>query len=160
MTSSLLNPVMATALRFHSLTRPPASMPKMGALAVSMSMRKSFATWESSLCDRVNSETSCPTPTTPIVLPSLPKRGVTLSITSTRSPSLRKSGKVNDSEGWPSSAPSSTSCTFSRYSSLIYRRTRSWPMTSSLLYPVSCAALRFHSLIWPLMSMPKIGAFA
>ena len=42
-TSSLLKPVIWAALRFHSLTSPLSSMPKMGAFAVSTSMLKSLA---------------------------------------------------------------------------------------------------------------------
>ena len=89
-TSSLEKPVISTALRFHSLTRPPASMPKMGALAVSISSVRSLATRCSSALPAFSSVMSWPTPTTPTVLPSHVRRVVALSSTSTRWPSLVK----------------------------------------------------------------------
>ena len=160
MTSSLPKPVMRAALRFHSFTSPLASMPKMGALAVSMSIRKSFATRDSSVWLCVISVMSWPTPTTPTMPPDASQRVVAFSSTSTRSPCLVKSGKVKLSVFCPLSALRSTSLTEARFSSRMYRSTRCSPITSSLLKPVICAALRFHSLTRPLASMPKIGAFA
>mmetsp|Transcript_74528 Transcript_74528/g.199259 ORF Transcript_74528/g.199259 Transcript_74528/m.199259 type:complete len:244 (-) Transcript_74528:283-1014(-) len=53
-TSCLEKPVISTDLLFHSLTSPLASMPKMGALAVSMKDCSSWATlvFSSSICLR------------------------------------------------------------------------------------------------------------
>ena len=77
-TSSLEKPVISTALRFHSLTLPSASMPKMGALAVSISSVRSLATRDSSACDWLIAVMSWPTPTTPTMAPlaSQTRRGV------------------------------------------------------------------------------------
>eukprot|EP00976_Prorocentrum_cordatum_P042940 870308-Prorocentrum_minimum.AAC.2 len=47
-TSAWENFVISADLLFHSLTRPSLSMPKMGALAVLMSVLRSFATRSSS----------------------------------------------------------------------------------------------------------------
>ena len=69
-TSSLLKPVISTDLRFHSLTSPSASMPKIGALAVSIISLRSVATRESSASVRLGMVMSCPTPTTPMTLPA------------------------------------------------------------------------------------------
>ena len=92
MTSSLLKPVIATALRFHSFTRPSESIPKIGAFAVSMSSVKSFATRVSSAWLCLISVMSWPTPTTPTTDSSGPRRVAALSSSSTRLPSLVKSG--------------------------------------------------------------------
>jgi hypothetical protein len=52
-TSCLGLPESSTAFIFHSFTLPSVSMPKMGALAESISLFKSFATL-------VNSSSACP----------------------------------------------------------------------------------------------------
>ena len=60
----------------------------------------------------------------------------------------------------PNSALSSTSFTEAWYSGVMKASTRLRPTTSSRWYPVISTALRFHSLTFPVMSMPKIGALA
>ena len=77
---------MACALRFHSLTLPSLSMPKIGALAVSISSVRSSATRRCSACALFIAVMSCPTPTTPTIDPDASRRVVALSSTSTRSP--------------------------------------------------------------------------
>mmetsp|Transcript_30644 Transcript_30644/g.78055 ORF Transcript_30644/g.78055 Transcript_30644/m.78055 type:complete len:202 (+) Transcript_30644:206-811(+) len=81
MVSARLKPSRVEALAFHSVTLPCTSMPKMGALAVSMSLVRSSATRLASAMTCFSSVISCPTPTTPSVLPSASQRAVALSST-------------------------------------------------------------------------------
>ena len=83
-TSSREKPVMAADLLFHSFTSPFASIPKIGAFAVSMNVCSSCATrvFSTSTCFR--SVMSWPTPSTPTTLPLTSRRVVALSSTSTR----------------------------------------------------------------------------
>ncbi len=159
-TSSFLNPVILAAVWFHSLIRPSASMPKIGAFAVSMNWVNSAAMRSDSSWAILASVISWPTPMTPIILPSTSRRVVALSHTSTRLPSLVYKGNSKFEDSIPWSAFSSTALTDALYSSVIKSRTKSCPSTSSFLNPVILAAVWFHSLIRPSASMPKIGAFA
>ena len=69
-------------------------MPMMGALALSMSSRRSAASRETRVSASLRSVMSCPTPTTPTIPPDASRRVVALSSTSTRSPFFLKRGKV------------------------------------------------------------------
>ena len=98
-TSCLLKPVISTALRFHSLTSPSASMPKMGAFAVSISMRKSLATRDNSIWLLVISVMSWPTPTTPTTLPAASTRGVAFNNTcAIKSGQVKAGGQIQSSQ--------------------------------------------------------------
>ena len=77
-TSSRLNPVISAALRFHSLTIPPASMPKIGAFAVSMSSVRSLATRWSSACEPWTSGATSTTPSMPRPAPAASLSGTAL----------------------------------------------------------------------------------
>uniref|UniRef100_A0A7S4EA17 Uncharacterized protein n=1 Tax=Pelagomonas calceolata TaxID=35677 RepID=A0A7S4EA17_9STRA len=78
-TSSLEKPVRFDALRFHTLTRPFESMPKIGAFAVSM--RRAYScSWA------ILAVMSWPMPTTPTTCFCSSLRVVALSSTCTRVP--------------------------------------------------------------------------
>mmetsp|Transcript_15642 Transcript_15642/g.38387 ORF Transcript_15642/g.38387 Transcript_15642/m.38387 type:complete len:368 (-) Transcript_15642:1079-2182(-) len=159
-TSSVVYPRSSTDFWFHAVTFPSMSIAQIGAFAASRIKRVSEACRADSLSALLRSVTSWPTPTIPVIAPFASRRGVALSSTSTRPPSFVKSGNSNDDVSCPCSASSRTPFTAPRYSGLTNTSTRSRPIASSLLYPTICAALRFHSLTLPPLSMPKIGAFA
>mmetsp|Transcript_10965 Transcript_10965/g.20642 ORF Transcript_10965/g.20642 Transcript_10965/m.20642 type:complete len:265 (-) Transcript_10965:1298-2092(-) len=77
---------------------------------------------------------SCPTPTTPTMLPSASRRGLAFSSRSTRRPLfLVKSGNSNDAVSRPCSALSSTFFTLERKSGEMKFATSSLPITSATL---------------------------
>mmetsp|Transcript_75067 Transcript_75067/g.207046 ORF Transcript_75067/g.207046 Transcript_75067/m.207046 type:complete len:204 (+) Transcript_75067:195-806(+) len=63
---SLSHPDVAAAFWFHSVTQPLVSIPKMGALAVSIKRVRSSATRLLSFIAWRKFVISCPTPTTPV----------------------------------------------------------------------------------------------
>mmetsp|Transcript_10966 Transcript_10966/g.20656 ORF Transcript_10966/g.20656 Transcript_10966/m.20656 type:complete len:374 (-) Transcript_10966:1076-2197(-) len=159
-TSFGANCVMVAALLFHSFTSPLLSIPMMGALALSISARRSLATRSSSPSAFLRSVMSWPTPTTPTMLPSASRRVVAFRSTSTRSLLLVKRGNSKLADSLPCSALSKTAFTAVLYSDVMKSSTRLRPSTSALAYLVISAALMFHSLTSPLLSNPKMGALA
>mmetsp|Transcript_7332 Transcript_7332/g.22427 ORF Transcript_7332/g.22427 Transcript_7332/m.22427 type:complete len:404 (+) Transcript_7332:295-1506(+) len=144
MTSSLEKPVMSAALLFHSFTLPLSSIPKIGALAVSMKVCNCCATRTFSASTRLRSVMSCPTPITPTILPSTPRFDVTLSKMSIRLLSASSHPLVitcisKFDVPRPSSALRRTSDTWSWKSGSIRTFTNSFPMTISLVRPEICA---------------------
>mmetsp|Transcript_42787 Transcript_42787/g.76855 ORF Transcript_42787/g.76855 Transcript_42787/m.76855 type:complete len:246 (-) Transcript_42787:1337-2074(-) len=136
------------------------SIPKMGALAVSISLRRSAATVcsRSSVCFRA--EMSWPTPTTPIIVPLASLLVAAFSNTSTRSPSFVYSGNSKLAVSCPFKASSRTLLTDCLYSSLMKSSTSMRPIATSFSNPVISAAFWFHSLMCPFTSIPKMGALA
>mmetsp|Transcript_98990 Transcript_98990/g.255936 ORF Transcript_98990/g.255936 Transcript_98990/m.255936 type:complete len:201 (+) Transcript_98990:1229-1831(+) len=151
---------MSAALRFHSVTIPLRSTPKIGALAVSIRRDRSSATRSCSLVISRISVISCPTPITPVTSPSGPRLVVALSRIIRRSPSFVKSGNSKLAVSLPFSAASRTSLTETLNSSVMKFATRDFPIASRLEKPSKAEALAFHSETLPSVSMPKIGAFA
>mmetsp|Transcript_94054 Transcript_94054/g.210819 ORF Transcript_94054/g.210819 Transcript_94054/m.210819 type:complete len:264 (-) Transcript_94054:212-1003(-) len=85
---SLLKPEISSVLRFHSMTRPCVSMPKMGALAVSMSLVKSSATRDrSTMVSRIFVK-SWPHATMPAIPPLASRKGPPLIVSTSCLPSL------------------------------------------------------------------------
>mmetsp|Transcript_89571 Transcript_89571/g.253733 ORF Transcript_89571/g.253733 Transcript_89571/m.253733 type:complete len:216 (+) Transcript_89571:390-1037(+) len=146
--------------QFQSVMQPSLSMPMIGALAVSMMFRNSVATRMASDFCWLSSVMSWPTPMTPVTTLSAPLRVVAFSRISRRLPSLVYSGNSKSMLSSPASALLSTPCTSSRLLSLMKLSTSTLPMVSSLLQPQMRADMRFHSLTWPSVSMPKMGALA
>mmetsp|Transcript_8838 Transcript_8838/g.25265 ORF Transcript_8838/g.25265 Transcript_8838/m.25265 type:complete len:237 (-) Transcript_8838:456-1166(-) len=103
-TSSLEKPVRFDALRFHTLTRPFESMPKIGAFAVSM--RRAY-----SCSCAIRAVMSWPMPTTPMTLFFSSRRVVALSSTCTRVPALVTRGNSKFAVSSPFSAFVNTPCT-------------------------------------------------
>mmetsp|Transcript_20626 Transcript_20626/g.51576 ORF Transcript_20626/g.51576 Transcript_20626/m.51576 type:complete len:201 (-) Transcript_20626:520-1122(-) len=151
---------MSAAFRFHSVTMPSRSTPKIGAFAVSMSLAKSSAFRCCSLVISRILVMSWPTPMTPVTSPSGPRRAVALRRISLRLPCLVKSGNSKLAVSLPDNAAAKTSCTESLNSSVMKFDTKCFPMVSSLLKPSKLDAFAFHSDTLPAISMPKIGAFA
>mmetsp|Transcript_95828 Transcript_95828/g.165162 ORF Transcript_95828/g.165162 Transcript_95828/m.165162 type:complete len:221 (+) Transcript_95828:3469-4131(+) len=147
--SSLPNPVIVAAFWFHSLTFPLTSMPKMGALAVSISFCKSFAIVSSCFSATLRSVISCPTPTTPTTFPLASRRVAAFKRTSMRSPVLVYNGNSKLPVSRPARASSSTILTEFLNSSLMKSSTRPRPITSSLPKPVISTAFWFHSFTCP-----------
>mmetsp|Transcript_17448 Transcript_17448/g.47301 ORF Transcript_17448/g.47301 Transcript_17448/m.47301 type:complete len:252 (-) Transcript_17448:2692-3447(-) len=71
-------PEMSVIFAFHSVTLPALSTPKIGALAVSMSLSSSHAVRSALSLFSRKSVMSCPTPTIPMIRPSDPRNGVAL----------------------------------------------------------------------------------
>mmetsp|Transcript_34729 Transcript_34729/g.55865 ORF Transcript_34729/g.55865 Transcript_34729/m.55865 type:complete len:380 (+) Transcript_34729:1059-2198(+) len=158
--SSLLYPTISAALRFHSLTRPSLSMPKIGAFAVSMSSRRSCATRFNSPSAFFRSVMTCRYAARPMMSPFSSRRRDKFSSTSMRSRPLVNSINSKFFGVRPCSASSSAPLTCTRHSGLMKSSTKSCPITSSRLYPTISIALRFHSLIRPSLSMQRIGLLA
>ena len=91
-TSSFLNPVIFSEVWFHSFTSPLLSIPKIGALAVSINCLNSFAIDSDTVLSLSISEISCPTPNTPVILPLASRRVLEFNNTITRSPSFENNG--------------------------------------------------------------------
>mmetsp|Transcript_25068 Transcript_25068/g.72287 ORF Transcript_25068/g.72287 Transcript_25068/m.72287 type:complete len:241 (+) Transcript_25068:411-1133(+) len=119
--------------KFHSVTRPWMSTPKIGAPAVSMMRPKSSAMRSASVFCCFNSVMSWPTPSTPMMEPSSPRLGVAFRRTSRRLPALVNNGSSKFATSIPWSAFCSTSDTEERYSKWMKVFTRCLPMVSSRL---------------------------
>mmetsp|Transcript_64172 Transcript_64172/g.196289 ORF Transcript_64172/g.196289 Transcript_64172/m.196289 type:complete len:235 (+) Transcript_64172:25-729(+) len=160
MVSPLVYPSMSAALRFHSFTMPLRSTPKIGALAVSMSRDKSSAIRSWSLVISRIWVMSCPTPITPVISPSAPRRVVAFSKMAFLSPRFVNSGNSKLAVSLPAKAARSTEFTECLNSSVIKLSTSDLPMVSRFVKPNKFDALTFHSVTLPCLSIPKIGAFA
>mmetsp|Transcript_64171 Transcript_64171/g.196285 ORF Transcript_64171/g.196285 Transcript_64171/m.196285 type:complete len:286 (+) Transcript_64171:1449-2306(+) len=160
MASAHVNCASSASFRFHSVTWPWMSTPKMGALAVSMSRARSSAFL---CCSSVISRIiviSWPTPITPVTWPSGPRRVVAFNRISLRLPSFVNRGNWKFAVSLPFNAAARTSCTDSLNSFVMKLDTKFLPMVSALLNPSKLEALAFHSETFPSVSMPKMGAFA
>ena len=115
--SALDTPVSSAALLFHSTIRPAASVPKIGALAMSMKVCSSRADRSFSPSTRFRSVISCPTPMVPTIAPLSSRREDALSSISTRWPFRVLIGMSKLAVSYPASAPASTSLTRSLSSS-------------------------------------------
>mmetsp|Transcript_20628 Transcript_20628/g.51598 ORF Transcript_20628/g.51598 Transcript_20628/m.51598 type:complete len:322 (-) Transcript_20628:3640-4605(-) len=160
MASLFEKPVISAVFLFHSETLPFLSMPKMGALAVSIRRVKSSATCLASPMTLSNSVMSCPTPTTPMTAPFESRLGVAFNKTVYRLPCLEIKGNSKFAVSSPDKALRSTSWTDLRSSGWMKFCTKFFPMVSSLVYPSMSAAFLFHSVTRPFKSTPNIGAFA
>ena len=98
-----------------------------------MSRIRSCASRDISACSCFSSVMFCPTPTTPTIESSGPRRVAAFSRMSTGFPALVYSGNSKLAVSSPPKAFCSTSCTESWNSGVMNLRTRSWPITSSLL---------------------------
>mmetsp|Transcript_16353 Transcript_16353/g.40204 ORF Transcript_16353/g.40204 Transcript_16353/m.40204 type:complete len:212 (-) Transcript_16353:207-842(-) len=159
-TSSRLYPMISAALWFHSLTLPCLSIPMIGAIVVSLSSRRFSARRFCSRSALLRSVMSFPTTTTPVMSPFASRRVVTFSSTSTRAWLLAKSGNSKFAVSRPCSALSSAPFVCTRKAGLMNSSTKSRPIASSNEYPTISAALRFHSLTLPSLSIPKMGLLA
>mmetsp|Transcript_72641 Transcript_72641/g.210274 ORF Transcript_72641/g.210274 Transcript_72641/m.210274 type:complete len:213 (+) Transcript_72641:316-954(+) len=151
---------MSADLRFHSVTKPFTSTPKIGAFALSINRERSSAMRICSLVISRICVMSWPTPITPVISPSGPLRVVAFRRMSRRSPLFVNKGNSKLAVSVPNKAELSTWLTDSRNSCVMKPDTRFLPMASILLYPSKLDALAFHSETLPCTSMPKIGAFA
>ncbi len=104
MTSSPAKPMSFDALRFHTLTRPLRSMPKIGAFAVSIK-REYSCSWA------MRAVMSWPIPTTPVTRFCASLLVVAFSSTSRRAPALVTSGNSKFAVSTPFSAFLKTACT-------------------------------------------------
>mmetsp|Transcript_51408 Transcript_51408/g.96321 ORF Transcript_51408/g.96321 Transcript_51408/m.96321 type:complete len:322 (+) Transcript_51408:3690-4655(+) len=159
-TSYLLRCESSASLSFHSVTWPCMSTPNIGALAVWIKRLKSSAVRKASRLCRFSSVMSCPTPMTPTICPSGPRRGVAFSSTSRFEPHLVNNISSTFAEPSPYRAVVSTSSTEVRHCRSRNVLTKWLPTASSFKKPVTFAALAFHSVTLYSVSIPKIGAFA
>mmetsp|Transcript_75074 Transcript_75074/g.207082 ORF Transcript_75074/g.207082 Transcript_75074/m.207082 type:complete len:217 (-) Transcript_75074:605-1255(-) len=109
-----VKPLIIATFRFHSLTQPFTSRPKIGAFAVSINLDRSSATSCDSRITARSSVMSWPTPMTPLTMPSAPRRVVAFSRRFRRVPSLVNSGNSKLEDSLPSKAICSTCPTSSR----------------------------------------------
>mmetsp|Transcript_27410 Transcript_27410/g.72807 ORF Transcript_27410/g.72807 Transcript_27410/m.72807 type:complete len:224 (+) Transcript_27410:134-805(+) len=151
---------MSAAFRFHSVTIPSTSTPKIGALALSMSLDKSSAILSCSLALSRICVMSCPTPMTPVTSLLGPRLVVALINTSRLSPPFVNKAISKLAVSLPINAKERTSLTDCWNSSVMNVFTRSLPIVCSLLKPSKRAAVAFHSVTLPFVSIPKIGALA
>mmetsp|Transcript_41324 Transcript_41324/g.128439 ORF Transcript_41324/g.128439 Transcript_41324/m.128439 type:complete len:251 (-) Transcript_41324:242-994(-) len=158
--ASRVQPEIPAAFWFHSVTFPFLSMPKIGALAVSMTRVRSSAMRVDWVMASRYFVMSWPTTTTPLTWPSALRRGVAFNKTSICDWSFVRRGNSKLAVSWPSKAWFRTSWTFTLKSSVMNSSTRGLPMVSSFGKPEISAAFRFHSVTLPSLSTPKIGAFA
>ena len=151
--------MISAALLFHSFTQPARVDAEDGRVRRVDEQSAARSPRASSPLRFLRSVMSCPTPTTPTMLPSDVRRVVALSSTSTRRRPWCRAG----TRSWPSRAQQRV------VQHLLDRRLelvrdevlhQVAPITSLLLKPVIWAALRFHSFTSPFASMPKMGAFA
>mmetsp|Transcript_20629 Transcript_20629/g.51609 ORF Transcript_20629/g.51609 Transcript_20629/m.51609 type:complete len:201 (-) Transcript_20629:1282-1884(-) len=151
---------MSAAFRFHSVTIPFKSTPKIGALAVSMSRERSSAMRSCSPVISRISVMSCPTPITPVTSPSGPRLVVAFRRMTFFSPLLVKRGNSKLAVSLPIKASRNTALTESLNSSVMKFPTKDFPMVSLLGNPSKLDAFAFHSVTLPWTSMPKMGALA
>ena len=101
MVSCFVKTRSSAILRFHSVTFPWMSTPKIGAFAVSMSWERSSATHCWSLVISWIAVMPCLTPITPVTSPSRPRRVVAFRRISLRCPHFVKRG----TRSWPLPCP-------------------------------------------------------
>mmetsp|Transcript_75066 Transcript_75066/g.207041 ORF Transcript_75066/g.207041 Transcript_75066/m.207041 type:complete len:213 (+) Transcript_75066:674-1312(+) len=137
-------------------------MPKIGALAVSISRVKSSATRDLSFMVSRILVRSWPHATMPAIPPRASRKVAPLIVNTSCPPSFvfRFTSNSPRSSSLPLLAFLITSRTTCLQSSPINSSTRGRPSTSSLVYPDIWATLSFHSMHKPFLSMPMIGALA
>mmetsp|Transcript_38005 Transcript_38005/g.94448 ORF Transcript_38005/g.94448 Transcript_38005/m.94448 type:complete len:246 (+) Transcript_38005:4069-4806(+) len=155
-TSHFDRPVMCVAFRFHSVTSEAALMPKMGALAQSISRMRSCTSCEALAATVTKGVTLKPTASnaSSALVPSPTSLYVLrVNATSSRSPSEVTSFRVI-SDSLPSNACSAPGVCSSATASCV----NGCPTAVDALHPVSSVSAWFHSITTPFPSHTNAGA--